>query len=275
MLHFFPILAFFLYLLTAVAYVYGVVRKSVPINRFAGRLHRFGFAFHTVSLIPFLFDRRLMLLENGGDYFFWFSWVLSLSYFLFGRKLEYPIIGALIAPAAALFMLSSSYLVHLESATRVQEMNAVFLGVHALPALIAEVSLIFAFIVSCVFLIQEKRLKRKGKGTLLVKGPGLESLELFNRRFVLVGFIAMTCAVVTGCVWAMGEGRSLLVGDLKQWTAFATWILLALILHSRFTLRWSATKVSKVTVIVSGLFLISLLVMVLFLGHGLHGGYAT
>jgi ABC-type uncharacterized transport system permease subunit len=145
---------------------------------------------------------------------------------------------------------------------------------HALPALLAELSLVCAFIISCVFLIQSRRIKkRQSLAGQSLKGPSLDALEKLNHNCIMAGFIAMTVAVISGSLWAVFENRRLLGGDLYQWLAMTAWVLLAVILHSRMSLRWSAQKLSRVTVMVAGIFILSFFMMIFLKGSFLHGSY--
>jgi ABC-type uncharacterized transport system permease subunit len=276
MLHFFPIAAFAMYLLASVVFLASLPSGSQRAARAGSWVHKAGLALHTIALVPFILDRRLFLLSSGGDYIFWLAWLLSLSFAVLGRKLDFPIIGALVCPAVALFLLSSSYLVHLKGGSYQGSNGAVLIGTHVIPAMIAELCLMLAFVISIVFLLQSKRLKRREAGRarrLPFEGPSLTTLERFQRGFLLFGFISISLAVVSGCIWSYSEGRALLVNDLRQWLGVCTWILLALLLHSRITLRWSAKQVAVATVLIVGLVLFSFLMLTILTGSVLHGGY--
>lgn len=269
-LHVVGIVTLVLYLAASLVFLVGVVRPTLRIVALGPRLMYAGFALHTLLLLFFYLDARLLIPETQGDYYLWVSWILPLSFFVLGKKLNYPIIGAFLAPAISLFLVSSSYLIHKTDSGQLHGNFFLFLF-HVLPAIVAEVNLVFAFVVSGVFLLQERRIKKKSIHSLDVKGPSLELLEVLNQRFVLTGFLAMSCAIVTGSIWALGAGRPLLENDLNQWTALVAWALLAFILHSRMSKRWSARELSRITLVASAAVFLSFFLATLLLGNSFHG----
>lgn len=280
MIHLVAVLALLMYLLSSILFLAAVsLGRQVTLGPASLSL-RAGFGLHTLAIALIFLMERPILLESRADYFFWLAWIVPLAYFTLRRRMSFPIVGAFVSSASLLFWTSSSYLVHQVSAPARAAAepgsalsNAALLGLHALPALLAEASLVLAFIVSSVFILQSRRLKSKSLDTLSFRGPSLDSLESLNHRFVLTGFIAMTLAVLSGSVWALSQRRMLLGSDLSQWSAVASWVLLAVILHSRLTLRWSALRLSRVTVWVTGVFVVSFFLMVLLSGTAMHNAY--
>lgn len=276
MMHLLAVAALLLYLAAAVLYLAGIASRKTATFPAGSWSLKGGFAFHTLVVGLFTTTERMVFLESRADYFFWLSWLVPLAFFALGRKLAYPIIGAFVSSAALLLLTSSSYLVHRSAApgaSQAAQGDVLLIALHALPALLGEVSLVLAFIVSSAFIFQARRLKRKSLDALSLKGPSLEALEKLNHRFILAGFSALTIAVLTGSIWSILNGRILLGGDMAQWSAILAWILLAVILHSRVTLKWSAHRLSRVTVWVTGVFLFSVLLIAFLDGSVVHGSY--
>jgi ABC-type transport system involved in cytochrome c biogenesis permease subunit len=221
-------------------------------------------------------DPKLVLLSNGADYFLWVSWGLAVAFAVLRRKLNYPIIGAFVIPAVVLFMGSSSYLLHkaspsiLESSTIPPRQDLFLSMLHAVPALVSVVSLALALVVSVVFLIVERRLKRRKGAALTASGPNLQLLDRLNRRLVQIGFVAISLVVLSGGLWAVSEQKPVFSADTSVISGLAVWLLLAFILHVRTVLRWSPKQVSRLTVVVTASFFVAIFVVLAVAGQLTH-----
>jgi ABC-type transport system involved in cytochrome c biogenesis permease subunit len=216
----------------------------------------------------------MRVLDNGADYFLWVSWATALVFFFFRRKLEYPIVGAFVVPVIVAFMGSSSYLLHAgaESLVARQEgrVSVVLSLVHAVPALVSVVSLAMALIVSAVFLVVERRLKRRPAVALLSSGPDLQLLDRLNRQLVQIGFVAISLVVVSGGLWAVSQQKPIFTFDTSVISGIAVWLLLACILHARLVLGWSPKRVSRFTILVTASFFASVFVVMAMAGRITH-----
>lgn len=266
--HLLAVLSLAGYALAAVGYLCALLTSRTIFSRSAGTLLALGFLVHTILIHPFLALRGdAVLPRDGGEFYFWLAWALPLLYFMVGRRLDFPIIGAFVAPTAAVFLVSSSYLVHQQSTAAPTMTENMLLALHVVPLLVAAGSLFFAFTVSTVFLIQDRRLKLKHPQVALPSGPSLDNLDRLTQRFVLWGFMAMSVAMISGSVWAVSRGRRLLTDDLYQWQALMAWIFLAAVALARATGGWPKRKLSLITASGAGVFM--LLLVVTFLRYGI------
>jgi ABC-type transport system involved in cytochrome c biogenesis permease subunit len=278
MTHLLAILAIVLYTASAVMLFVQLWRSQEGAR--VWRASRFLFVaallFHSATMVYVLQDPSLVLLDNGADYFLWVSWALGLAFAFLQRRVQYPIIGAFVIPAIVVFMGSSSYLLHKESSSvlsssTVPAQQDLFLSLlHAVPALVSVVSMALALAVSVVFLIVEHRLKqRKGKA-LAVSGPNLQLLDRLNKNLVQVGFVAISLVVLSGGLWAVSEQKPVFSADTSVVSGLVVWMLLAFILHVRLVLRWSPKQVSRLTVLVTGSFFVTVFVVLAVAGRLTH-----
>ena len=167
------IAAFLFYLASAVSFLCVLLKFKWISAPVASSTLRLGLVAHSLALPFFFLEKSIDLFGSGGEYFFCLSWLLALSFALFGRKFDYPIVGALLCPAAALFLLSSSLLVHFHETDIASDAPFMIVSVHVLPALLAEFCLFLAFVVSAVYLLQSRRLKHKNGAALPFESPAL------------------------------------------------------------------------------------------------------
>lgn len=234
------------------------------------------FLLHSGTMLLVLNDPSLLVLSNGADCFLWGSWLIALCFVLFRKRLAYPIVGAFVVPAIVLFMGSSSYLLHKESPSLLGSISlynreGIWLSLmHAIPALVSVVSLALALVVSGVFLIIEKRLKKRPAQLLSSSGPNLQVLDLLNKQLVQVGFVAISLVIVSGGLWAVSEQKPVFSFDTSVVSGLVVWVLLGFILHARLVLDWSPRRVSRLTLFVTGSFFISVFCVLALAGRITH-----
>ena len=278
MTHLLAVLAIVSYMLASALMLLQIYRASrTGKTALSAQLSFFsGLILHTLTMASVVRDSRFIFLENGADYFLWVSWGLAVAFAFLRRRLNYPLVGAFVVPGIVLFMGSSSYLLH-KSASSVLNPDGLSTGegiviplLHGIPALVSVVSLALAFVTSVVFLIIERRLKRRGAQALTSSGPNLQRLDLLNRQLAQVGFLAISLVILTGGLWAVSQQKPVFSADTSVVSGLMTWLLLALILHARLVLRWSPKQVSRLTVFVTGSFFLSVFTVLFFSGQMTH-----
>lgn len=278
MIHSAAVTSLVLYLLATVLYLVQLWRRSRT-----GRLRgcatvctKVGLIFHTLTALAVLASPELLVLSNGADYFLWVSWLLAAVFVVFARFFHYPLLGAWIIPAVVLFMGSSSYLLHRGSSSLVdraqQAPEGFFISLlHALPALVALVSLVLALVVSSTFLLVERRLKsRKALVSLSEPGLSLERLDLLNSHLVRIGFVAISLVIVSGGLWAVSLRKEVFTIDSSVISGLLIWLMLGGITFVRFVANWSPRRVSKLTVLAAGSFITSLFIALVSSGRTAH-----
>jgi ABC-type transport system involved in cytochrome c biogenesis permease subunit len=278
MIHSAAVTSLVLYLLATVLYLIQLWRPSRT-----GRLRgcatvctKVGLVLHTLTALAVLASPELFIQSNGADYFLWVSWLLSAVFVAFGRFFHYPLLGAWIVPAVVLFMGSSSYLLHRGSYSLVDNVQPAPEGgviplLHALPALVALVSLVLAFVVSSTFLLVERRLKRrKAVVSLCEPGLSLQRLDLLNSHLIRIGFVAISLVIVSGGLWAVSLRNTVFTLDSSVISGLLIWIMLGGITFVRFVANWSPRRVSKLTVLAAGSFITSLFVALVLSGRTAH-----
>lgn len=276
MTHLVAVCSIGLYIAATAVYLLQLWRPSKAGRSIASARIAFAVAFllHTITMGLVALEPGMRVLDNGADYFLWVSWATALVFFFFRRKLEYPIVGAFVVPVIVAFMGSSSYLLHAGAESlvaREEGGSSVLLSlVHAVPALVSVVSLAMALIVSAVFLIVDRRLKRRPAVALLSSGPDLQLLDRLNRQLVQIGFVAISLVVVSGGLWAVSQQKPIFTLDTSVISGIAVWLLLACILHARLVLGWSPKRVSRFTILVTASFFVSVFVVMAMAGRITH-----
>lgn len=126
-----------------------------------------------------------------------------------------------------------------------------------------------AFIAACLFLILEKKLKKRLKMTAFWHdAPPLALLDRINDVCILASFPLYTLGIITGLVWASSVYGQALDGDPKEYVSLLIWIMLATVFHNRLAAGWRGRKPALFAIVIFILSLISMLVLNFILpGH--------
>jgi ABC-type transport system involved in cytochrome c biogenesis permease subunit len=113
------------------------------------------------------------------------------------------------------------------------EMRSGWLVVHISALLAAYTALIFSLIASVLYLLQERRLKRKAGIGFLTWLPPLETMDRIASGSLLAGFPCMTLGLVAGSVIAQQSVGPAYFTDPKVVLSFGMWVLYLLMLLVR------------------------------------------
>lgn len=116
---------------------------------------------------------------------------------------------------------------------------------HVILLFVAYAFFAFSFSISLVYLLQERKLKRKDFKTTMTRFfPSLETLDRLNHKCVLIGFPFMTMGLIAGFSAAQIFWKRLWTGDPKEILSILTWCVYAVLFHQRLALGWRGRKAS-------------------------------
>jgi HemX protein len=141
-------------------------------------------------------------------------------------------IGLVLAPIIAVVLLAV-VLLGIAPTGAEPEFRGVWFALHVVLAFIAYAAMAVAFAASLLYLMQFRELKDKRFGRVFRFVPPLETLDRLAYRSLLVGFPALTLALVLGWAWTIRFRHSLSMGDPKVMWAVFTWLALTIALISR------------------------------------------
>ena len=127
-----------------------------------------------------------------------------------------------------------------------------------------------ALIISSIYIIQSKRLKKKLSTTISTPAPSLLILENANQTCLLIGFLSMTLAILSGVYWQASNNLKMFSGDLYQGMAMLVWLITAALLHARINLGYSASRIARLTIYLALPILAGTVILIFLQGHGVH-----
>ncbi len=243
MLHLLGSLCISLYLLASIFFITSL--KFAHTKKFAWPSLILAFFIHTILGFELLDVNSLFYMKNGASYGFSLSWLLQLIFIVLSRKIKLTRVGFFVTFITAFLLASSSYLFHDAPMLKSNEFNSWIIILHVFPALLAEVSLVFAFLFSLLFLIQEKRIKTKQNVQLIFSTPNIDVLAKLNHYFVFFSFIALSIAFVSILLSSINSNFIL---DLRVFFAFISWLIFGTLLFFSKKFSLSNNKFAKLTI---------------------------
>ncbi len=134
----------------------------------------------------------------------------------------------------------------------IKEINPVlksgWLGVHTSLAVLGDAAFAFAFIVSIMYLIQERQLKSKHLGAIFHRLPSLDIMDTLGYKALTFGWPLYTLGMLTGSIWANSAWGSYWSWDPKETWSLITWVIYLALLHLR-TIGWRGRKMAFLSII--------------------------
>ncbi len=150
-----------------------------------------------------------------------------------------PLVIILMVPA---FIVSSS----------IEELNPMlksgWLGVHTSFAVLGDAAFAFAFIVSVMYLIQERQLKSKHLGAIFHRLPSLDIMDTLGYKALTLGWPLFTIGMLTGSIWANSAWGTYWSWDPKETWSLITWAIYLVLLHLR-TIGWRGRKMAFLSIL--------------------------
>lgn len=260
------IAAIFFYLLNSIWEVGSISRPE----RFSKRLTNVfiftGISIHGAFLI--ILSRKSLnlpittLFESSTLFLFLIVIVSVIIKYIY----KIPSINSFVMPIVTIFSIAAISLVKNDLALS-SDLAKFWQIVHIIPIFLGYAAFTVSFILSIMYLTQERLLKKKGFSPLFESLPSLGTLDALMWKTITFGFPLITIGLVTGTIWAK---TSNILGELwyldsKVLLGVLTWLIYAALLHLRLGASFHGTKVAFVTI---GGFLV---VMLTFIGPFLMG----
>lgn len=187
---------------------------------------------HAAALIAFTVAYGELPLVGLAASLSSFAFLIGASLFAAALVTESRPIGLILAPIIAVVLLSVVFLGIAPTGEEL-EFRGVWFSMHVLFAFVAYAAMAVAFAASLLYLRQFKELKDKRFGRIFRFVPSLETLDRLASRALIVGFPALSFALILGWAWTIRFKHSLNMDDPKVlWAAF-TWVAFAVALIAR------------------------------------------
>ncbi len=126
------------------------------------------------------------------------------------------------------------------------------LVMHIVLVLAGFAALLLTAVASIFYLIQERRLKQKRRGTLLEKLPPLATLDNLISVSMGLGFVLLTLGVIFAVTWAWIEFQTRWLSYASVQFSLFTWLLCLVMIFLRTTAGWRGRKAAVMALAVLG-----------------------
>ena len=251
-----------LYVAATALYLYYFSAQSEPAEKAGLALLGAGFVAHTVMLIVSYTQLGRFPVIDMKESLCFFSWSLVGLYLIVRLRTPAGALGVFVGPLATGFFIAACSITSVYRGPDERFMSALF-PFHILFAFLGHAAFAFAGGSSIMYLLQERGLKDHHPGAFLKRLPSLQQLDAMNYHSLTVGLFMLSLGIFTGALWLYNiEGR-FFKWDPKVLASIVTWLLYAVILHSRLIVGWRGRRTAILSIF--GF----ICVMLTFLGVGL------
>jgi ABC-type transport system involved in cytochrome c biogenesis permease subunit len=210
-----------------------------------------GFALHTTGL--FLRGQALgrCPLTNLFETQVFVAWAAVLFYLLIGPSYRVSFLGAFTSPVVLALCLVA-LLAPIDVARPEPQTRTPWVEFHAGVAILAYGAFALAFVMSAMYLVQERQLKSRHPGWSFLLLPPVEQLDVINCRLLVMGFVMLTAGMIGGAVSYRIVGHWT---NPKLVWAVAVWVLYGALLAARAAWSVRGRKMALATMLLFALVL--------------------
>jgi ABC-type uncharacterized transport system permease subunit len=182
-----------------------------------------------------------------------FGWMLGASYLALLFRHRERAIGPFLIPFVILFS-AAGLLLPMRGTGHVEETRGPLFALHVTFAMLAYAAFTFSFVLSVLYLIQNRQIRRGRTGILFARLPSLEVIGRMNRTSVSIGLAVLGVSILFGLVWANRVWATL--ADPKIVWAIVTLALYGFLLWMERR-GWKGPRVAILSILGYGLVLFS------------------
>ena len=172
---------------------------------------------------------------------------IVLVFLVMEFRFKIAALGSFMLPLVLILMIPTSVI-----SGRIEEIKPVlksgWLGVHTTFAVLGDAAFAFSFIVSIMYVIQERQLKAKNLGAIFQRLPSLDIMDTLGYKALTLGWPLFTLGMITGSIWANSAWGTYWSWDPKETWSLITWVIYLVLLHLR-TIGWRGRKMAFLSII--------------------------
>jgi ABC-type uncharacterized transport system permease subunit len=194
-----------------------------------------------------------------------FGWLLALTYLGLEFYHRQRSLGAVVLPFILVFFLAA----HLAPADRLSPTSAhgVVFAFHVTLSILAYAAFALSFVLSLIFLVENRLLKNRHLGDVVWRLPPLELLERMSQSSVLVGLVSIAIGTVLGFIWVDRLTGQYWYYDPKYVITLIVLLLYVVYLQLARTTAWRGARASRLCIFNFVVVVLSFTVVNLYLSH--------
>jgi ABC-type uncharacterized transport system permease subunit len=194
-----------------------------------------------------------------------FGWLLALTYLGLEFYHRQRSVGAFVVPVVIVFFLVS----HLAPVGRIVATPAagIAFAFHVTLSILAYAAFALSFVLSLIFLAEQRLLRSRNMGAVIWRLPSLELLERMSQSSVFVGLVTIVIGTALGFLWVDRLQGTVLYYDPKYLATILVLVLYAAYLFLARSAAWRGARASKLCVFNFVLVIFSFTAVNLFFSH--------
>src|SRR5467141_2742535 len=263
--HLFPILTGLAYLLSLGLYVSFLATGKKLTGRLGTLFLGIGLVAHYFALLERSRGLHTVPYHDLYGSMSLFGWLLALTYLGLDLYHRQRSVGAFVLPFILVFFLAA----HLAPADRLPQSNlrgAIF-AFHVTLSILAYAAFALSFVLSIIFLGEERLLRRRELGNMVWRLPPLELLERMSQSSVLVGLVSIAIGTALGFVWVDRLSGEYSFYDPKYVVTLLVLLLYVVYLRLAGTGAWRGARASRLCIFNFLIVVLSFTVVNLYLSH--------
>lgn len=130
-----------------------------------------------------------------------FAWLLAFTYLALETYHRERSVGAFVMPFVILWM-AFAMTISPGVVPRPAPARGVVFALHVSLNILAYSAFALSFVLSLIYLLQNRVLRGRNPGRVFWRFPALDVLERITRSSVLIGLVSLVCGIVMGLIWA-------------------------------------------------------------------------
>ncbi|HUF50830.1 MAG TPA: cytochrome c biogenesis protein CcsA [Longimicrobiales bacterium] len=191
---------------------------------------------HGVGLVAFTANHAELPLVGLAPSLCTLAFLIALFLFATTIANESKPVALVLVPLIAL-LLAIALVLGIAPSGQPLAFRGVWFSLHVLLAFIGYAGLAIAFGAGVLYLLQFRELKGKRLGRVFRFFPPLPVLDTLGRRGIIIGFAALTLALVLGWAWTVRFQRSLATENPQVIWGIITWLTFVALLYMRLSRR--------------------------------------
>ena len=247
----------FVYFVSFVLYLLRWITATESCGRAASCFTWVGFTAQTIALLlrwETSYDLGIghVPLANLYESLIFFSWAIILIYLIIEWRTKSKIFGVVVVPIAFLAMAYASIAPNINNRIEplIPALQSNWLTSHVVTCFMGYAAFAVAFGCGLIYL-----LRSMGKGNtekpsgFKGKLPALATLDGLIYQSIALGFVFLTIGIMTGSIWAHYAWGSYWSWDPKETWSLITWLIYAIMLHSRYVRGWRGKRMAILALI--------------------------
>jgi len=192
-------------------------------------------------------------LSNFYESLVFFSWTIVFLYLIMERQLKNRSLGVFILPVSFLLMAFASISPDISSRIDplIPALQSNWLTSHVLTCFMGYAAFTVAFGLGIMYFLKIAAAGKKGK---MIAGfihllPDVDVADELMYQSAALGFVFLTLGIMTGSVWAHYAWGSYWSWDPKETWSLITWLIYALMLHTRHVRGWRGKRMALLSII--------------------------